>query len=140
MQPFPKNEGAPDFSNPAAQQSYVQNTHDDKNLMQKELDVNQAEQNLLEKRMELIRQFINDLPSSDPQYSMLLTQLHMDQIELDELKVRATLLVQKLTTTWGVESATRWSLSPPRILSIKDRFVSLSSWNLKMISQNLLKD
>lgn len=58
--------------------------------------MNQAEQNLLVKRVQLMKGFVNDLPSSDPQYSMLLTQIQMDQIELDELRVRAHLLSQKL--------------------------------------------
>ena len=97
MQPFPKKENAPDFSNPAVQQAFVQNTQTSKSLMQKELDTNQAEQVLLNKRIELMKSFVNDLPSSDPQYSMLLTQIQMDQLELDELKVRSTLLIQNLS-------------------------------------------
>lgn len=96
MQPFPKKEETPDFSKPAIQQAFVQSTSDSKSLMQKELDVNQAEQTLLIQRIQLMKSFINDLPSSDPQYSLLLTQLQMDQIEMDELKVRETLLIQKL--------------------------------------------
>lgn len=97
MQPFPKKENAPDFSNPTVQQAFVQNTEDSKELMQKELDVNLAEQNLLKKRIELMKTFINDLPSSDPQYSMLVMQVQMDQVEVDELKNREILLIQKLS-------------------------------------------
>lgn len=96
MQPFPQKENAPDFSKPEVQQAFVQNTEDGRALLQKELSVNQAEQNLLVKRVQLMKGFVNDLPSSDPQYSMLLTQIQMDQIELDELRIRAQLLSQKL--------------------------------------------
>ncbi len=97
MQPFPKKESAPDFSNPDIQKAFVQDTQDGKSLLQKELTVNQAEQTLLTQRLQLMKSFLNDLPSSDPQYSLLLTQIQMDQIELDELKVRETLLIQKLS-------------------------------------------
>ena len=96
MQPFPKREPTPDFSNPAVQKSFVENTHTSKELMQKELSVNQAEQVLLRQRIELMSSFVNDIPSSDPQYSMLLTQVQMDQIELDELRTRETILSQSL--------------------------------------------
>jgi hypothetical protein len=96
MQPFPKKEN-PDFSKAEAQQAYVQEAVDGKSLMQKELDVNQQEQILLTKRIQMMKSFINDLPSSDPQYNMLLTQIHMDQIEIDELKVREALLIQHLS-------------------------------------------
>ncbi len=96
MQPFPKKE-APDFSKIDVQQSFVQQTHDSKELMQKELDVNQEEQILLDKRIRMMKTFLNDLPSSDPQYSMLAVQIQMDQVEMDELKVRETFLVQKLS-------------------------------------------
>lgn len=96
MQPFPKKE-TPDFSKAEVQQAFVQDTRDGKSLMQKELDVNQQEQILLAKRIQMMKSFINDLPSSDPQYSMLLTQIHMDQVEIDELKIRETLLIQRLS-------------------------------------------
>ena len=95
MQSFSEEESS-DFSKPAIQQSFIQNTSDSKSLMQKELDVNQAEQTLLTQRIQLATSLLNDLPSSDPQYFMLLTQVQMDQIELDELKIRALLLSQKL--------------------------------------------
>ena len=97
MQPFPNKENAPNFSNPAVRQAFVQETHSSKELMQKELDVNQAEQVLLKQRVELMKSFVNDLPSSDPQYSMLLIQVQMDQVEMDELKIRESFLIHKLT-------------------------------------------
>jgi len=97
MQPFQKKENSPDFSNPAAQKSYVQEAKDGKTLMQKELDVNRAEQVLLQQRISLMKSFVNDIPSSDPQYSMMLLQVQMDQIEVDELKTREILLIQNLS-------------------------------------------
>jgi hypothetical protein len=98
MQPFPKKDNTPDFSNPLIRQAFVQNTENSKELMQKELDVNQAEQLLLKKRIALMKSYANDLPSWDPQYAMLLAQVQMDQIEIDELKVRQALLAQQLTS------------------------------------------
>ncbi len=97
MLPFPKKENTPDFSNPSVQQAFVQDTQDSKSLMQKELDVNRAEQVLLRQRISLMKGFINDIPSSDPQYSMLVLQVQMDQIEVDELKNRETLLIKNLS-------------------------------------------
>ncbi|MES2272618.1 MAG: hypothetical protein V4487_00300 [Chlamydiota bacterium] len=96
MYPFEKKENTPNFSNPAACQAFVSDTTSRKALFQKEFDVNQAEQNLLEKRIRMMKDFINDIPASDPQYSMLVAQVQMDRIELDELKVRETLLIQKI--------------------------------------------
>ena len=93
---FQKND-TPDFSNAETRQEFVQSAHDSKTLMQKELDVNQAEQILLDKRLRMMKSFMNDLPSSDPQYSMLALQIQMDQLEINELKVGETILIQKLT-------------------------------------------
>lgn len=97
MNPFFKKENAPDFSDPAVQKAFVENTVDAKELLQKELDVNQAEQVLLKQRIQLAKSFVNDLPSYDPQHSTLLIQIQMDQIELDELKSRELFLIQELT-------------------------------------------
>ena len=94
--PFQKKE-TPDFSNSETSQEFVQEAHDNKALMQKELDVNHAEQVLLDKRIRMMKSFMNDLPSSDPQYSMLAAQIQMDGLEISELKVRETLLTQKLS-------------------------------------------
>ena len=96
MQPIFKKDDTPDFSNPAVQKAYVDASHDSKDLMHKEFDVNLAEQNLLGKRISLMKQLINDIPSSDPQYSMLLLQVKADLVELDELRVRAAVLSQIL--------------------------------------------
>lgn len=97
MQQIPNKENNPDFSNPAIQQAYVQDIKTSKELMQKELEVNQGEQNILGKRIALMQSFVNDIPSSDPHYSMMITQINMDQIEMDELKFREILLNQKLS-------------------------------------------
>lgn len=77
-------------------QEFVQNTRDANALLQKELIVNQTEQNLLQQRIQMMREFVGDLPASDPQYNMILLAIQMDQIELNELKVRETSLLQTI--------------------------------------------
>jgi hypothetical protein len=91
-----KKPETPDFSNPSVQRSFLEEAHSGADLMKKELEVNGVEQVLLDQRIQMMRSFANDLPSSDPQYSMLLTQMQMDQLELDELKLRAQSLTEKL--------------------------------------------
>lgn len=95
MCPFYK-EDTPNFSDPEMRRAFVQGSQTSKELIQKELDVNRAEQILLRKRIEIMKCFINDLPSSDPQYSMLAAQVQMDQLEIDELKIRETFFIQNL--------------------------------------------
>jgi len=65
-------------------------------LLQKELIVNHSEQLMLKKRMQLMQEFMNDLPSHDPQYSMIAVAIQADKIELDELQLRANALLQKM--------------------------------------------
>ncbi len=91
-----KKETTPDFINAKAQQAFVQDAQNGADLLHKEILVNLAEQNLLVERIRLMKEFVNDLPSSDPQYSMILTQVQMDQIELDELKRREDSIVEKI--------------------------------------------
>lgn len=97
MQQFPNRNKASDFSKPEVQQAFTEDAKSSKSLLQKELDVNQAEQILLRQRIELMKSFLNDIPSSDPHYSMFAAQMRMDQIEIDELKVRELSLSEKLT-------------------------------------------
>ncbi len=67
-----------------------------KELLQQEFDVNLAEQGLLEKRIATMKTLLNEVPSSDPQYSQMAIQIQMDQIELDELKYRASFISKQL--------------------------------------------
>ena len=97
--PFKKNP-SPDFSNPKFQHAYVQDAQDALSLLNKELAVNQAEQSLLKQRIRLMQEFLSDLPASDPQYSMILTQLQMDRIEIDELKRREESIVDHIKLVW----------------------------------------
>ena len=97
QKPFYKKPDPLNFGNPAVQKAFIEETKTGKDLMQKELSVNQESQVLLNKRILMMKEFVNDLPSSDPQYSMLLAQVQMDQIELDELKIRETIISQKIT-------------------------------------------
>lgn len=92
-----KRPETPDFGNPNVQKAFIEEAHTSAELIQKEIEVNKTEQVLLEKRIQMMHEFSNDLPASDPQYSMLLASIQMDRIEIDELKLRETILVQKLT-------------------------------------------
>jgi hypothetical protein len=67
-----------------------------KALLQRELDVNYSEQILLQKRIQLMGEFINDLPTTDSQYSMVATAIRADRVEIDELQRRSALLLQKI--------------------------------------------
>lgn len=91
-----KKESSPDFSSPQIQQAFVQDAHDLVSLLKKEITVNQAEQNLLGQRIRLMKDFVKDLPASDPQYSMILTQIQMDQVEIQELKRRETTIADQI--------------------------------------------
>ncbi len=90
MQQFPNKE------NPKDPNAFSPNIKRSKELIQKELDINRAEQNLLTKRIALMQSLCNDLPDYDPHYSMMRTQIKMDQIELDELKVREAAMISQL--------------------------------------------
>jgi FtsZ-binding cell division protein ZapB len=85
-----------DFSDPQVQEAYIKDAHDAISLLHKELDINHAEQELIKKRLQLMNDFCNDLPSSDPQYSMIRIQIQMDQVELDELKRRENDLLERI--------------------------------------------
>jgi hypothetical protein len=78
------------------EQAFVFGIQDAASLLRKELTVNHAEQVLLQKRVRLMREFINDLPSTDPQYSMIAGAIEMDRIELDELQLRSDSILQKM--------------------------------------------
>ena len=86
------------LSDPENQQAYLQDTHNGIDLLHKEIDINRAEQELITERIKLMTDFVNDLPSSDPQFSMLRAQIQMDQIELDEIKRRENTIVEHVKT------------------------------------------
>ncbi|OGN63502.1 MAG: hypothetical protein A3E80_01910 [Chlamydiae bacterium RIFCSPHIGHO2_12_FULL_49_9] len=96
MDLFPK-ENAPDFSKSKERDAFAKDTSTKKELLQKELNTNQEEQVLLSKRIRAMREFLNEISSDDPQYAMLAAQIQMDQIELDELKNREEILVEKIS-------------------------------------------
>ncbi len=83
-----KTDETSDYTKPQNQLAFVQDARNAGALLKKEIIVNQAEQNLLNQRIRLMKEFVKELPASDPQYSMILTQIQMDQIEVDELKRR----------------------------------------------------
>ena len=65
-------------------------------LLKQEIDVNFQEQVLVNKRISIIKETFNTMPNTDPEYAILLTQLEMDQIQLDELKFRENALKSSL--------------------------------------------
>ena len=85
-----------DFKSPLSQKKFADETFSDQDLMQKEVDVNRTNQTLLEKRILLMKETMNSIPSSNPQYSTMATQIQMDKIELDELKIREQIIIKKL--------------------------------------------
>ncbi len=58
-------------------------------LLQQDLDVNLEKQTIVTKRIKIIKEFLQDLPNTAPEYAIINTQLEMDRIELDELINRA---------------------------------------------------
>src|SRR5690348_1015067 len=96
MSYFQNNEESPDFSNPSFQEKFLQRIESTKDLLQREIEIVRVEQGLLHQRITLAKEFLNDLPSSDPEYSMLAIQIRADQIELDELKAREEVLSEEL--------------------------------------------
>ncbi|HSX38289.1 MAG TPA: hypothetical protein VLE95_05605 [Chlamydiales bacterium] len=91
-----KKYDTPDLSDPMMRRIFIEDAHSGIELMRKELSVNQMEQSLVTKRLEMMQTFANDLPSSDPHYSMLLAQIQMDLVELNELKLRESSLSSRL--------------------------------------------
>lgn len=85
-----------DLSKESDQKEFVKETLSSQELMQKELDVNQANQILLNKRILLMEENLNNIPSSNPQYSDMAIQIQMDNIELDELKLRQIKLEEEI--------------------------------------------
>jgi len=65
-------------------------------LLKEELEVNLQEQILVNKRITTIKDSFKEIPNTDPEYALLLTQLEMDKIELDELFYRADQIKLKI--------------------------------------------
>jgi hypothetical protein len=89
------------LSNPQDQTAYIQEAHNAEELFRKELDVNIAEQNLLRKRIRMLEELINDTPSDHPNYSQMVAQVNMDQIELDELEIREEFIKTMKLNSFG---------------------------------------
>ena len=98
MKPALKKDQPPDFSKPEIRQAYVLEAHNGVSLLHKEIDINRAEQGLLIERIREMNRLINNLPDSDPEYIVFLTQTQMDQIELDELKQREKAIGENLNS------------------------------------------
>jgi hypothetical protein len=91
-----ESHGKKDFAAKAFEQAYIHDIKDERHLFQKELILIQMEQTLLDQRIQTMKSFVNDLPAYDPQYSMILTTIKMDQIELDELAARKLAILSKM--------------------------------------------
>jgi hypothetical protein len=78
----------PKDGTPPLPQAWIAETQDKAELRAREREINLAEQALLRQRIQLMSDFLNDLPASDPQYSALAIQIQMDKIEYDELRNR----------------------------------------------------
>lgn len=94
--PLYKKPEDPSFDNPSERKKFTEETKSSRELLQKELNVNQVNQNLLQKRIRTMKAGLNDISSDNPQYSIMAAQIQMDNIELDELKIRAKEISNKL--------------------------------------------
>lgn len=92
-----KKSETPDLTTPAAQKAFIEEVHSGRELICKELEINKVEQTILNRRIQMMKEFVNDLSADDPQYSMLLSSIEMDRIEWDELKAREWVLISKLS-------------------------------------------
>ncbi len=74
-------------------------THDfssKKDLLQKEIDVLEEQKNLLYQRIALVKETLSDMKIHDPEYDLIHSQIQKDEIELDEIENRKTVLLDKL--------------------------------------------
>lgn len=71
---------------------------DKKDLLQKQLDINLAEQLLLKKRIETVQRASEIREKDDPETALFQSQMEMDLIELDELIKRAKVLKEDMET------------------------------------------
>ena len=84
---FRKNED-PSIADLQYQNQIIEETKSPKDLVQKELTINKLYQQEIQKRIHILKESIKNLPQHDPNITFLMTQLEMDRIELDELKIR----------------------------------------------------
>lgn len=79
-----------------SERNYVKDITSKIELLHKELDVNREEQNLINQRIDTVKEFILELPATDPQYGIVHAQLRMDQVELDELRFQEEVLLDQI--------------------------------------------
>lgn len=84
---FKRNED-PSIASLQYQNQFIEEAKTPKDLVQKELTVNKLYQQEIQKRIHILKESIQKLPHHDPNISFFMTQLEMDRIELDELKIR----------------------------------------------------
>lgn len=79
-----------------SERNYLKDITSKIDLLHKELDVNREEQALINQRIQTVKEFILELPATDPQYGIVHAQLRMDQVELDELKYQEEVLLDQI--------------------------------------------
>jgi hypothetical protein len=84
------------FDNKQFEKEFIHNIPNAESLIRKELILLKTEEDLLEQRIRLMKNFANELPSWDPQYGMIRLALEMDQFDLSEHHLQRDSLVQKL--------------------------------------------
>jgi hypothetical protein len=65
-------------------------------ILRKDLEVNTEEQVIINKKLMILQDTINETANTDPSYALIQTQINMNQIELDEIKIRAEDLKKQL--------------------------------------------
>lgn len=86
----------PQSNNKSFERSFVHDITTEEALIQKELLLIDSEESLLKQRIQVMKDFIKELPSKDPQYGMMEVAIDMDLIELDEYAAKRLLLLDRL--------------------------------------------
>jgi hypothetical protein len=58
-------------------------------ILKNDLEVNAEEQVIINKKLMILQDTINETPNTDPSFALIQTQINMNKIELDEIKIRA---------------------------------------------------
>lgn len=82
--------------NSALERSIEQDIRSGKSLLTPEILVIEAEIEIINKRITIMRNFIRELGQQDPQYGILKIAIDTDIINLDELKMKKLELTQTL--------------------------------------------
>lgn len=70
-----------------------------KDRLKFDLNLLLEEQNIVNKRIKITKETLEEIPSTDPQYSILKDQIDIDRINLDELQKKVVVLEKKIKET-----------------------------------------